>query len=52
MFSLVPLPIKLSYADFGVIDTSEYRFAKKVAKLNLNTISLSLALGVNPVILR
>ncbi|XP_023344790.1 beclin 1-associated autophagy-related key regulator isoform X2 [Eurytemora carolleeae] len=48
----VPLPIKLSYADFGVIDTSEYRFAKKVAKLNLNTISLSLALGVNPVILR
>jgi len=44
----VPVPIKLSYAEFGVIETSEYRFARKVAKLNLATVSLCLSLGVDP----
>jgi hypothetical protein len=31
-----------------VFDTSEYRFARKVAKLNLNIVSLCLASGVEP----
>lgn len=48
----VPLPAKLGYADFGVFDTSEYRFARKVAKLNLNIVSLCLATGVEPARIR
>lgn len=48
----VPLPARLSYADFGVFDTSEYRFARKVAKLNLNIVTLCLASGVEPARIR
>ncbi len=48
----MPLPLRLSYADFGVIDTSEYKFARKVAKLNLNIVTLCLANGVDPARIR
>jgi hypothetical protein len=48
----VPLPVRLNFADFGVIDTSEYRFARKVAKLNLNIVTVCLANGVEPARIR
>lgn len=41
-----PLPAKIRFSDFGVIETSEVRFARKVAKLNINIVSLCLAVGV------
>jgi len=43
----VPMPMKLKYADFGVIETSEFKFSVKVAKLNLWVVALCLALGVD-----
>ena len=43
----LPLPVKLKFSDFGVIETSEVRFARKVAKLNINIVSLCLAVGVD-----
>ena len=44
----VILPKYLSYNDFGVPIGSEYKFAKKVARLNLNIIFLCLNHGVPP----
>jgi hypothetical protein len=35
-----------------VIDTSEYKFARKVAKLNLNIVTVCLANGVEPARIR
>ena len=32
--------------DFGVLETSEYRFARKVAKLNMNVVTVCLHLGL------
>eukprot|EP00088_Acartia_fossae_P010441 TRINITY_DN1520_c0_g1_i10.p1 TRINITY_DN1520_c0_g1~~TRINITY_DN1520_c0_g1_i10.p1 ORF type:complete len:617 (-),score=164.86 TRINITY_DN1520_c0_g1_i10:543-2393(-) len=46
-FSGVPMPIKLNPADFGIIETSEFKFSVKVAKLNLWVVALCLALGVD-----
>jgi len=48
----VPLPLKLTYSEFGTIETSEYRFARKVSKLNLSVIQLCLVLGVHPSTIR
>ena len=42
------LPKPLSYNDFGVPIGSQYKFAKKVSKLNLNIIFLCLNYGVPP----
>jgi len=42
-----PLPVKMKFSEFGVIETSEVRFARKVAKLNTNIVSLCLAVGVD-----
>ena len=44
----VILPKPLSYNDFGVPIGSQYKFAKKVSKLNLNIIFLCLKYGVSP----
>ena len=35
-----------------MIDTSEYKFARKVAKLNLNIVTVCLANGVEPARIR
>ena len=43
----LPLPVRINFSDFGVIETSEVRFARKVAKLNINIVSLCLAVGVD-----
>ena len=43
----LPLPVRLSWADLGVIETSEARLARKVSKLNLNMIRLCLDCGVD-----
>ena len=43
----LPLPVKLSWADLGVIETSEARLARKVSKLNVNMIRLCLDCGVD-----
>lgn len=40
------LPAKISFQDFGVLETSEYRFARKVAKLNMNVVTVCLHLGL------
>jgi len=42
------LPARIHYQDLGVLETSEYRFARKVAKLNTNVVVLVLALGLPP----
>lgn len=47
VFAGVPMPIKLNPADFGIIETSEFKFSIKVAKLNLWVVALCLALGVD-----
>lgn len=44
----VILPTNLHFQDFGVLDTSELRFARKVAKLNSNVVTLCLHLGIEP----
>lgn len=44
----VPMPLKLKYQDFGIIETSEFKFSVKIAKLNLWVVALCLALGVDP----
>ena len=36
----------INYQDFGVLETSEFRFARKVAKLNSNVVTLCLSLGL------
>jgi len=46
-FAGVPMPMKLNPADFGIIETSEFKFSVKVAKLNLWVVALCLALGVD-----
>lgn len=46
------LPARLDYSDFGVMETSEYRFAKKVAKLNMNVVNICLKNGVDPDLIR
>eukprot|EP00092_Neocalanus_flemingeri_P008158 GFUD01008798.1.p1 GENE.GFUD01008798.1~~GFUD01008798.1.p1 ORF type:complete len:304 (+),score=66.27 GFUD01008798.1:669-1580(+) len=43
----LPLPVRINFSDFGVIETSEVRFARKVSKLNINIVSLCLAVGVD-----
>lgn len=48
----VVLPARINYQDFGVLETSEFRFARKVAKLNSNVVTLCLALGLPPSIVR
>ena len=40
------LPARINYQDFGVLETSEFRFARKVAKLNSNVVTLCLSLGL------
>merc|ERR1712181_188861 len=42
------LPARINYQDFGVLETSEFRFARKVAKLNSNVVTLCLSLGLPP----
>lgn len=44
----VHLPSRLQHQDFGVIETSEFRFALKVTKLNLNVVCLCLSTGLSP----
>ena len=44
----VILPKHFSFNEFGVPVSSEYKFAKKVAKLNMNIIFLCLSIGVPP----
>jgi len=44
----VPMPLKLKYQDFGIIETSEFKYSVKIAKLNLWVVALCLALGVDP----
>lgn len=46
------LPARLDYSDFGVMETSEYKFAKKVAKLNMNVVNICLKNGVSPDLIR
>ena len=43
----LPLPVKLCWADLGVIETSEAKLARKVSKLNINMIRLCLECGVD-----
>ena len=42
------LPRHLSCSELGVPIASDYKFAKKVAQLNLNIIFLCLKIGMNP----
>jgi hypothetical protein len=44
----VILPKRLVYSEFGEITSSEYRFAKRLAKFNLNVVYLCLSQDVNP----
>jgi len=46
------LPARINYQDFGVLETSEFRFARKVAKLNSNVVTLCLSLGLPPACVR
>lgn len=46
-FTGIILPAKISFQDFGVLETSEFRFARKVAKLNTNVVTLCLGLGLS-----
>ena len=43
----LPLPVRLSWADLGVIETSEARLARKATRLNMNMIRLCLECGVD-----
>lgn len=43
----LPLPVRLSWADLGVIETSETRLARKATRLNMNMIRLCLECGVD-----
>ena len=42
-----PLPVRLHWADLGVVETSETRLARKAARLNLNLARLCLECGVD-----
>lgn len=44
----VHLPARIQHQEFGVIETSEFRFARKVTKLNLNVVFLCLSQGMPP----
>ena len=44
----LPLPVRLSWADLGLVETSEARLARKASKLNLNMVRLCLECGVDP----
>jgi len=46
------LPTRLHYFDFGVLETSEYKFSKKVSKLNMNVVNVCLKNGVTPQLVR
>ena len=41
-----PLPLRISWADLGVVETSETRLARKAARLNINLARLCLECGV------
>lgn len=43
----LPLPVRLSWAELGVIETSEARLARKAGRLNMNMIRLCLECGVD-----
>jgi len=43
-----PLPVRLHWAELGVVETSESRLARKAARLNLNVARLCLECGVEP----
>ena len=42
-----PLPVRLHWADLGVVETSETRLARKAARLNINLARLCLECGVD-----
>ena len=43
----LPLPLRLHWADLGVVETSETRLARKAARLNINLARLCLECGVD-----
>ena len=48
----LPLPVKLSWSDLGLVETKEERLARKVGKLNINLIRLCLECGVDIRVIR